>query len=495
MQGQGSVPSPCSDDSASEISETSGTSETNRNAMELPLDQPSWTYILLGDSGEGDPHLLKRSALAIHADNIHFRRFPRDPNSADHFDNQRPMVFMLGRDSLYDNYEPRIDEPELRAIQKELEQISIEVGARLIKLYFKYINPYFPVLSPFSMFQEDYLSEDALFALPLSLKAALYASALPYMVYDDVLSTMLDVNLPTAKSLYRMAWTAITQEIHTPRLSTLQSCLLLLQRDNIDRYVQGSPFQWSLLAWTVSLCQTLGLPTDCSNLHGMPVWEKGLRKRLWWATYVLDKWNLATAGLASHIHKDDYDVPSLTDADCASLYGIEAADGSHSLTHFRHLVDLTIILSDITDSFFTVKACGATASNLSATIEISNDLQSRLYAWKASLDSITVMQPPSSASRTRLDGNASLVLAYWAANLLIFRAILRSLEAPNGADEDKQLRKERRYSVRLGAETCCVQVVDFVDQLQAGAWNAFWHKCKGPNISYSLMFSLYSLAW
>lgn len=491
-QGHGFLYSPYPHvDSISETSVTSDVSEgseTNRNARELPLDQAAWTYTLLGDSGEGDPHLLKRSALAIHAENIHFRLFSRDPGSGEDLDCQRLIVYMLGRETLYNKYEPRVDEAELRAMRTELDQISSNVGIRLVQLVFRFINPYFPILSRSSMLQDGSPSEETLSSLPLSLKAVLYASALPYMVYDDVLSTMLDVSLPTANKLYRVAWSAITQEIHTPRLSTLQACLLLLQRDNIDRYVQGSPFQWSLLAWTVSLAQTLGLSIDSSTVHGMPAWEKRLRKRLWWATYVLDKWNFATAGLTSHIHEDDHDVLPLTDADCASSDCTGPEDELQRLTHFRRLVELTILLSKTTTSFFTVKACRATAGNFSATMKKSNDLQAQLHGWKASLDSMTTSQPLDSAFRTRLDGNASLVVAYWASHLLIFRAILRSLESPEGSDQDKQLRSERRQSVRRGVENCCVQVVEYVDQLQAGAWNAFWHKCQ-------FFFYLLALNW
>jgi hypothetical protein len=473
------------EDSYSDTSEASQVSETNRNARELPLDQPTWTYMLLSDSGEGDPHLLKRSAMAIHADNIHFRRFPRDPNAGADLDCQRPIVFMLGRETLYNKYEPQVNPDELRSMQADLDKISSRVGARLIKLFFQHIYPSFPILSRSYMLRDDAVPEETLASLPLSLKAVLYAMTLPYMVYDDVLSTMLDVDLPTAKTLYRACWLAITQEVHTPQLSTLQACLLLLQRDNIDRYVQGSPFQWSLLAWTVSLAQTLGMSTDMSTVRGMPAWEKRLRKRLWWAVYVLDKWNFATSGLASHIHADDFDVLPLTDADCESTDGGQNADSLPRLASFRHLVDLTQILSDTTTTFFTVKATRAMSSDFAGTMTKANDLQYRLSAWKSSLDTITATQSSQAPAhlRARLDGNASLVLAFWALQLLIHRAILRALEAPDGTEEDKQLRKECRQSARRSVESCCGQVADYVDQLKAGAWNAFWHKCKNQEPS------------
>lgn len=466
------------------ITQASPEPNTEPDALDKPLDWPPQTFMLLGDSGEADPHLLKRSSLAAHADNLRFRRLYRDQRALDggqDLDHQRPLVFMIGSENLYDKYEPRLEDDVLRSIQSELGRISTTVGIRLVKLYFRFIYPYFPVISRSRMLQDYGLAEDIVAGLSLSLKAALYASALPYMVYDDVLSTMLDLDLPTAKSLYRMCWTAITHEIHSPGLSTMQACLLLLQRDNVDRYVQGSPFQWSLMAWTVSLAQTLGLSTDCSTMRGIPAWEKRLRKRLWWATYVLDKWNFSLAGLTSHIKDEDFDVLPLTSADFASDgRGSNAfsPDPPPGPTHFQRLVELSTILANTVSAFFTIRATRTSTSNFAYTYQLANNLQLELETWKASFGQSIAMQAVGPAARTRLDGNASLHVAYWAVRLLLLRALLRSLEANAGTAEDKQLREEYRDAVRRSAESCCEEVVNFVENLAPGAWNAFWHKCR-----------------
>jgi hypothetical protein len=457
-----------------------------------PLDWPPWTFMLLGDCGEADPHLLKRSSLAAHADKVRFRRLHRDQRDLDSghdLDRQRPLVFMIGSENLYDKYEPRLEEDVLRNIRLELGRISSTVGIRLVKLYFRFIYPYFPVLSRSRMLQDYGLAEDAVSGLSLSLKAALYASALPYMVYDDVLSTMLDLDLPTAKTLYRMCWTAISHEIHSPRLSTMQACLLLLQRDNVDRYVQGSPFQWSLMAWAVSLAQTLGLSTDCSTMRGIPTWEKRLRKRLWWATYVLDKWNFALAGLTSHIKEEDYDVLPLTSADFVSDgkgSNTFSPDPPPGPTHFQRLVELSLILANTISAFFTIRASRTSTNNFAYTYQLATNLQLELDNWKTSLDQYVAIQAIGPPARTRLDGTASLHLAYWALRLLVLRALLRSLESSTGTPEDKQLREEYRDSVRRNAAFCCEEVVNFVENLAPGAWNAFWHKCKLTTLCLAL---------
>jgi hypothetical protein len=226
---------------------------------------------------------------------------------------------MIENHSLHDKYEPRVDDEALRKSRAELEDIySEEAGVRLVKLYFRYVYPYFPILSRSeTLFSEPGIST-RIKAFSLSLRAVLYAPGLPFMVYDDVLSTTLDLTVPSPHVPYQICWLAITHEIYTPHLSTLQSCLLLLQRVRDDRYVMDSPFDWSLLAWTVSLAHTPGLSTDCSTWQGIPAWEKRLRRRLWWATYVMDKWSFMSVGLSTHIKNEDFDVLQLTSTDFIS---------------------------------------------------------------------------------------------------------------------------------------------------------------------------------
>lgn len=435
---------------------------------------------LLGEAGEADPYLLRHPSLAAHSGNMTFRQIHRDKNPSKEgqpLDTERPLVFMLGEHSLYDKYEPRVEDTVLNGIRKELERISDDIGIRLVMLYFEHIYPYFPILSRSQMLAGGREIKETLSSLPLSLKASLYASAIPFMVYDDYLSTILDVDPPSTQTLNRMAWTAITHEAHTPHLSTLQSCLLLLQRDNVAQFVQCSPFHLSLVAWTVGLSQTLGLSTDCSTWQGIPAWEKRLRRRLWWATYVLDKWMLLTAGLSTHIKDDDFDVLPLTAVDFASDTDVSRTL-SPVLPHFAHLVALTTILSDIHHNFFTLKASKATSRDFGQTTELGKGLRSRLYSWKESFDLFHSLQR-NSESRTQLDGHVSLGLAYYAVTMLLLRAIMRPLESPSscGTIEDLRMRGRSCESVRLEARTCCAETVQYLEQIQPGSWNAFWHKC------------------
>lgn len=450
--------------------------------MEDSIDaRPVETAFLLGDTGESDPHLLKHASLAAHDQNpaskISYRRIYTNNDS----DEDRPLVFMFESHALHEKYEPRVDEDVIHMAREELETICpAEVGVRLVKLYFKHVYPYFPILSRSQMLSAEPELSANIQKLPLSLKAALYATGVPFMVYDDILSTTLDLTPPSAHKLYRICWLAITQEIHSPRLSTLQACLLMLQRTTDDKYVMDSPFRWSLLAWTLSLAQSLGLSTDCFHWQGIPAWEKRLRRRLWWATYALDKWGLMSSGLTSHINNDSFDVLPLTCADFVSsnsgnLHTEEESLGPES-SHFYHLIELSRILSDVIDSYFTIRARRDTATNFVLTLDLAKPLRSRLHSWKESYNAFV----KHAQDEQTLDGNASLGLAYPVATMILFRALLRSLEATGGTAEDKAIRESGREAVRAGAKACCVEVVQYIESVKRGVWDAFWHSCVSP---------------
>jgi hypothetical protein len=459
-----------------------------------PIDMPDATPFLLSDTGESDPYLLKHYSLDHLQDpesKIMYRRIEQDPNNPNldpRIDTGKPVIFMSLDHTLYDKYESRTDVNALAKEEKEVEDTcGGETGVRLVKLFFKYVYPYYPVVSRSGMLSPETDLPDKIKSLPLSLRAILCALGLQFMIFDDILASTLVYSPPSAHALYRICWLAISEEIHTPHLSTLQSCLLLLQRANNDQYVMDSPFRWSLLAWTISLAQSLGLSTDCTDWQGVPSWEKRLRRRLWWALYSMEKWSFMSAGLPAHIKSEDFDVLPLTSLDFVSpeyetLHNRDAIqkDQLHTQSHFYHLVELSAILSDILDTFFSIRASKLMATNFALTLERARPLRSRLQAWKLAYDTFASSIQNDSRSYARLDGNASLGLAYPVATMILFRALLRPLDRPDGTPEDKIMRETGQDAVRAGAKACCVEVVQYLEQVKRGAWDAFWHSCRSP---------------
>lgn len=170
------------------------------------------------------------------------------------------------------------------------------------------------------------LTSQYLQRIPVHLIAAIYASALPFKVHDPelVIFGMYDDSL--SDRLWRVVYEIILQEIHTPHLSVLQACLLYLQRlpSGSQSALADSPFIWSFLGSTVALAASLGLHLE-PRPWGIPTWEKRLRRRLWWAVYLEDKWRSLLIGRPPFIRREEWDVKDLDDADFA-IDGLDDAD-------------------------------------------------------------------------------------------------------------------------------------------------------------------------
>lgn len=453
-------------------------------SQERPLDfQPQRSARFIGETGESNPYLLRHYRYDENDEctisKLTYRRIRRSSQQPPPEKGEPPVVFMLADDSMAVKGEPRVEDDVLSSAQRHISAMfSEEEALRIIALYFRFINPYFQILPRSQvLLPNGSVSINSLRSMPLSLLAAIYATALPFMLYDDLLSTTTVHNPPSAAQLYRYAWLSIQQELHTPRLATLQACLLLLQRPPTNRYTTDTPWKTSLVGWTVSLAQSLGLSHDCSDWNSIPQWEIMLRRRLWWAVYIMDKWASVGAGMPSHIHPSDYDVAPLTTTDCEDA----TEDAGEANGHFKLLSELTVILDDTVDSYYTIQATKRTSASFALSLELAWPLRSRLKSWNDSLPPAMKLRRGESVDdrgRAKLSGNPALSLAYIVATMTLFRALLRPLQNIEG-DEDMERGIEGSINAaKEGARACAREVVEFVEGLGRGSLSAFWHSCK-----------------
>ena len=463
-----------------------------------PLDsQSTRSARFIGETGESNPYLLRHYPYDENDEctisKLTYRRIKSSthPNTMPGEKGEPPVVFMLADDSFAQKGEPRVEDEVLTEYRSEIAGMFTEQEAlRLIGLFFRFVYPYFPILSKSELYSGGTLSPSVLHALPLSLLSAMYATALPFMLYDDLLATTIVHSPPQPHQIFRISWAAVTQELHTPRLATLQACLLLLQRAPTNRFVTDTPWKTSLVGWSVSLAQTLGLTRECGDWASMPQWEICLRKRLWHGCFIMDKWACLGAGMPSHIRSEDFDVLPLTDADLEApsfdhasnaIPGfLEPEADSH---HFRLLSELTVILSDIMDSYYSLRATKRTSKDFTLSLDLARPLRSRLKAWNDSLPPALALRQPErvdSRGMVRLSGNPSLSLAYIVATMTLFRALLRPLENLTSVEEEDHGIVGSRLAVRAGAKECAKEVVEFVENLGRGALDAFWHSCSLP---------------
>lgn len=156
--------------------------------------------------------------------------------------------------------------------------------------------------------------------------------------------------VPENAELDRVARDVASTSTKLPKLSVLQGSLLMFQ--TLPMQSQG---RWAQSCQIVGLCQELGLHLDCSDWR-VPAWEKGMRKRIAWAAFMVDKWSSMIHGFPSHIVERDWLVAPLNDRDFLEA---EDAESDVSLARdvrvgrhvFQSMVSLTRILGSITERF------------------------------------------------------------------------------------------------------------------------------------------------
>lgn len=432
---------------------------------------------LIGETGEVNPYLLR----CYHYDEQGectvsrqtFRRVKRISrvSEAPGMKEELPMVFALADEVQARLGEPRVDSQTLSQFQIEVaDMFTEEERFRLIGLYFRFIDPYFPIFARSEYFVNGVLSQHTIHNLPLAVLAALYAAALPFVLYDDLLSATVAHGSDHTQHLYRISWFALTQEAHTPRLSSLQAALLILQRPPTEQYSSDTPWKTSFIGWTVSLANTLGLHRDASDWN-IPVWELALRKRLWHAVMVMDKWTSLGAGVPSHIRSNDVDVQPLWPSDA------EISDVVDAEYHFRLLTELTAILSETNEAFFTVQATKHYAKDFTRSFNDARGLRAKLRDWSDSMAPYH-KEAAEYPGGVRVSGDNALRLAFIVANMTLLKAILRPVENMSHAQLQDHSTVGSRMAVRQGAMECAREAVDFVEMLGRPAMEVFWHSCK-----------------
>lgn len=245
-----------------------------------------------------------------------------------------------------------LPDPGTQGYAEELDDLdAIEAvvkphGKALIDTYFRVVFPSFPILHK-GVYLEKYARSYREFSPPLL--AAVYLLALYYWNYDDTLNKF---EKPDVKELEKLARKALGDTIHRPKLSTVQAGLLLLQHTDTDFA--------ELTAQLISVAYGLGLHLDATDWN-IPHWEKGLRKRLGWALYMQDKWSSLGSGRPAMISASNWALQPVTNDDFPENAAHEnEQEGSSEVEKgvilFTYMITLSIILDELLETVFTVKA-------------------------------------------------------------------------------------------------------------------------------------------
>ncbi|KAL3479625.1 fungal-specific transcription factor domain-containing protein [Aspergillus californicus] len=447
----------------------------------------------IGPTGVSDVHLLSRETYndGLSEPRVNGLRY-RLMNPSATYTPSSQTIFGITDHALLHQAEPKVDDRVTATAWTELwTMLSPSAAWHLVQLYARYIDPYYPVLSR----QQIPASPDTLSNMPLALLTAICATTLPFVMYDEALYTLL-LHPPSARDLYRICWLGITQDLHAPSMSTLQACLILQQRLPTNMYLSDTAFTWSLISTAVAVAQTIGLHRNPSSWISIPAWERRLRRILWWALWLTEKWIAFTRGMPSHISEDEFDVPMLSLTDTDDILDQTAIAGCPEIKYYLfYLTSLTTILADVQRTYYTVRAEQRTSTDLEYSLEAARSTRARLKDWRDHLPSSLKRQPSTqymqqTQTQTDLDGTGSLYLSYIVTHMTLFRALLRPLDtSPTFLAEFPDSAK----AVIKGALVCVKEFVEFVETLTGAQWNAFWHSWSRPNFAIAGAFMVHLL--
>ncbi|KAK3381525.1 fungal-specific transcription factor domain-containing protein [Podospora didyma] len=428
----------------------------------------------IGPTTDFEPSLINLSSFDPHDESLLARGTLRRVSENE--------TFLMLPDNNTPGHEHVLDDVD------EIESIVAPHGRKLIDLYFRIVHPGFPIIQK-TVFFEKYERSYREFSPPLL--AAIYILAINWWDHSEDLAPL---TRPNVRELERLVRTTLAEAMYRPKLSTIQAGLLLSQRPEGD--------QWAPTAQLVAIGQELGLHLDCSNWK-IPPWERGLRKRLAWSLYMQDKWGALVHGRPSHIFSSNWGAQPLTQNDFPDVEWDENDEEERLEIErgrmlFGQMVQLSLILAEILEAFYTLQATQAVANagpqGTQLVLSLAKPIQLKLKDWYAALPAAIRMDSTfQGGSPTGLNGTGRLSsigylhLAYFATEITLHRRIIRSIEA--GAVAEPYI----QHICRSAAKARLISAMDFVNRLNHSHLRAFWYFASKTN--FALIGTFGSLLW
>ncbi|KAI5966869.1 DAL81 [Candida pseudojiufengensis] len=367
-----------------------------------------------------------------------------------------------------------------------IEKFISPHGQILIDLYFRIIHPSYPIVHK-KVFLEKYSRTHREFSAPLL--AAVYVLAIQWWDYDPQLNRFPK---PNVELILKIGLNNYLSEIlKRPKLSAVQAGLLLLQckhiiscktfNDQIQNSGDADYSEWVLCSQVVSLAEELGLGLDCNNWK-LPKWERGLRKRLAWAVYMEDKWLSLKDARPSHIHENNWIVLPLYEEDFPEKHGDgDLKEGSSDIDNgkkiFMKLIELSKILSDILNQFYSMKAMNE-INDINDVLKLAKPLQLKLRNW---FHSLPIELQMTSVQPRKLCSNGYLQLAYFATELTLHRKITTIIYQQTKIGNPPSI--ELINVCRSAAKTRLLASIEFVRDLKPEHIHSFWHSSSSSNFT------------
>ncbi|KAF9878854.1 ncs1 nucleoside transporter family protein [Colletotrichum karsti] len=408
-------------------------------------DNANRTAHSMGPAAEQDTHVLDaiRSSVLSSADEVDADMIQVYGGSKYLWD--PPVHFCLLQDEFAAH-----DNAARNAASSAIEGLVGQYGPILVRLYFKHIHPVLPVLSKVRFLRQYAVDKTK---LPASLRGAVYALASVFDKKDPSLKGPFPFK---QHQLADYATDSLQRELDSPNLAKLQASLLLLHVKPNDVDSIEHPRTWTSTAQAVATAQMIGLHQDAERWSIAP-WEKSLRRKLWWATYVADVWSAVCHGNPPHIYPASFNTSDITMDDLRSdeevppeleamidpvSSGFQIATGAR----FLELVKVSQALREMIDCSFQVPRLRPPGPGEDGNTGRLLLLRDKLGDWDGLLPRCLAM--PSPAEALGPSNNAPLHLAYYAYLVLLYRALMTPATKEAKMDSSSNLHRWFETAVR-----------------------------------------------
>lgn len=262
---------------------------------------PGLTAHFMGISGEQDANLLSsfRSNILNETNYVDVNICQVEPGNPTQ--GIPPVHFSMVHD-----WFPERDHQAKLIASTGIEGLVGDHADELVRLYFQFVHPAFPILSK-ARFLQQYLEDK--YKIPPSLRGVVYGLASSFFNHDGALGGNGSGPI-NQHAIFEHVHSSLNRELESPKLSTLQACLLVLHEQPAENGTTESPKVWAFAGQAIACAQVLGLHRDPTPWE-IPEWEKRLRRKLWWATYFTDRWTSLCHGNPPHIHNDSFDTKDI----------------------------------------------------------------------------------------------------------------------------------------------------------------------------------------
>ncbi|KAF2765730.1 hypothetical protein EJ03DRAFT_330720 [Teratosphaeria nubilosa] len=401
-------------------------------AIVSPLEPASgeWISQYVGLSGDQDPYVLRHCQF----------------NKSNYYRSGDWACLRVRSDGAVPSHFTLVPDDHLDARPSHYPSSSLLESAfplhhDLLATYFDVIHTSYPLLDPTRFTKGN--------RIDTPLLATMYSLAKPFCPAARDLPWDMNVFI----------FQALPIEARSPRLETIEAALLFLQRHTLIHRAPTTPGLHSEIGLLVGMCHDAGLNVDPSkwDLSGP---DCSRRKRLWWALYIADKWSALGLGRPSYVHDEDCNVPLLTVDDIPQSTVAGDALPSTSSRMFVAMAALTQILSLILSTFYTLKAVSDLAELASdELVDLGNYFERQLAIFYNEH-----ISPLTSQNDILLDPTGTLFLAYYTAELALYKALLRCTPSPYALCS----------RLRLRAKQTITAISKLLENLPITRLRAFW---------------------